>query len=131
MKYKEINRENIILMVNTFYEQVREDAILSVIFDDIMKVDWEAHLPKIYDFWESVLLSTGAYKGNPMEVHIAISKIVKLEKPHFERWLELFKENAAKLFEEAQAKYITQKAFSIATLMEIKVNQYGNPKHIL
>ena len=47
------SRADIVPLVDAFYERVREDKILSSIFTDVARVDWEVHLPKMYDFWES------------------------------------------------------------------------------
>lgn len=49
------DRADIVRLVDAFYGRVRADAILSPIFDGIARVDWTLHLPKMYDFWESVL----------------------------------------------------------------------------
>ena len=34
-------------LINTFYSKVRQDDVIGYIFNDIAKVDWEKHLPKI------------------------------------------------------------------------------------
>ena len=44
------------VLVDTFYEKVREDALLDPIFSDVAKVDWEHHLPKMYAFWNGMIL---------------------------------------------------------------------------
>ena len=33
---------------------------------------WPVHLAKMYDFWSSVMLTTGRYKGNPLGVHMRV-----------------------------------------------------------
>ena len=35
------------MMLDHFYARVREDALIGPIFNDIAKVDWEEHIPKI------------------------------------------------------------------------------------
>src|ERR1051326_7448067 len=50
-------------LVNVFYDRVRDDDILGPIFEDIAHVDWAAHLPRMYDFWESVLFAPGDVQG--------------------------------------------------------------------
>ena len=47
------------LLVNSFYDKVKADTVIGYIFNDIAKVDWEKHLPVMYDFWENVLFFTG------------------------------------------------------------------------
>ena len=63
------SRDDIELLVNTFYEKVRSDALLGFIFDDVAAVNWETHLPKMYSFWETVVLGSGTYRGNPLGAH--------------------------------------------------------------
>jgi Truncated hemoglobins len=116
-------REDIDRLLARFYEKVREDATIGYIFNDIIKVNWEKHLPLIGDFWETLLLDTGKYYGNTMGVHYAINKKVKLEKEHFDRWIGLFNDTIDELFEGTVATMAKKKAGSIATLMQFKMQQ--------
>lgn len=53
---KEIeNIADIKILVDTFYNQVRNDELLSPIFNGIIKDNWPAHLEKMYRFWQTVL----------------------------------------------------------------------------
>ena len=63
-------------LVDRLYDKVNQDEILSPIFNEIMQVNWDAHLPIMYQFWGSLLLGEHSYTGNPMQKHIEISKIV-------------------------------------------------------
>jgi len=63
------------------------------------------------DFWSSVVLSTGKYKGQPMVKHIHLPE---LEREHFTHWLALFKENANELFPKEIAEVFIEKAHKIA-----------------
>ena len=49
------NREDIEVLVNSFYGKIRQNEILGHIFNDIAQVDWDKHLPKMYSFWEMIL----------------------------------------------------------------------------
>jgi hemoglobin len=62
-------RPDIELLVNTFYEKIAADQQLGYIFNDVAKVNWQKHLPVMYDFWENIILFTGSYQGNPMNLH--------------------------------------------------------------
>ena len=62
-------RADIERLVDTFYERVRGDEILAPIFDDVAHTDWARHLPKMYDFWTTVLFGQAAYSGTPLSVH--------------------------------------------------------------
>ena len=67
------NRADIIALVDTFYQNVALNKQIGPIFTDIAKVDWSHHLPKMYDFWESILFGKAIYKGNPMLSHFALN----------------------------------------------------------
>tara|TARA_B110000305_G_C19377446_1_gene607748 strand:- start:103 stop:282 length:180 start_codon:yes stop_codon:yes gene_type:complete len=47
--------EDIELLVNSFYASIEENDVLNHIFNNIAKVDWEHHLPKMYDFWQTLV----------------------------------------------------------------------------
>ena len=47
-------REDVSLLVRTFYAKVRKDELLGPIFNGIIK-DWETHLELLTDFWETNL----------------------------------------------------------------------------
>ena len=115
------SRKDIQIIVDSFYLKVRNDTLIGHIFEDIARVDWTTHLPKMYDFWETVLFGEKGFKGNPMEVHFKLNKTYPLEEKHFERWKELFDETVNERFEGTYAVLIKQKAASIAGLMLFKI----------
>jgi hemoglobin len=116
-------REDIIRLVDTFYDKVQEDEVIGYFFNDVAKVDWAHHLPKMYDFWETTLFHQPKYKGNPMRVHVDLHQKETMEKEHFDRWLSLFKQTVDELFKGVNAENIKMKGESIATVMHIKVYQ--------
>ena len=75
-------------LVDTFYDKVNADALLAPIFNEVAHVDWPAHMPRMYDFWSSLLLHTGRYQGQPFLKHIplpidgAFSALAGLVFPH-------------------------------------------------
>lgn len=115
------NREDIIRLVNTFYEKVKVDPAIGHFFTRVIQVNWEKHLPVMYDFWENILFYTGSYSGNPMTVHKALNERSPLANEHFERWLSLFCQTADELFEGPKTNLIKERALSIATVMQIKI----------
>lgn len=114
-------RDDIILLVNTFYNSVKENPILAYIFDDVAQVDWNTHLPKMYSFWGSLLLGERNTLGNPMQKHIELSKITKLSATEFDEWLFLFTKTIDNLFEGKKANDAKQRATNIARLMLFKI----------
>jgi len=120
------NRKEVEQLINSFYDKVKQDDVIGFIFNDVAKVNWEKHLPVMYDFWESVIFSINTYSGNPMEVHMHLNRRVQLAKEHFERWLKLFTGTVDELFEGKNANIAKEKAISIATIMETKITSPFN-----
>jgi hemoglobin len=122
MKRKDITqRKDIELLVNSFYDKVKQDPEIGPIFSDVAHVNWEKHLPVMYDFWENIIFQTGNYTGNPMTAHFRIHEKHPFTKAHFTRWLALFQETLNDCFEGQNTELARQRALSIATVMEIKL----------
>ena len=121
MKRKLENREDIEFLVDVFYEKVKRDPLIGYIFTDVMKVNWEKHLPRINDFWENTLLYTGGYNGNPLEIHRRLNKVIPLTAELFKRWTDLFCETVDELYEGEKAVLAKQRAISISTVMQLKM----------
>ena len=119
-------RADIELLLNRFYSKVFEDDLISHFFIEVVPLDLKTHILVIADFWESILLDAKAYRKNVMEVHLNISQKSKIEKKHLDRWVELFTETVNDLFEGHRATIAKQRATSIATMMNIKIN-HPNP----
>lgn len=115
------NRKDIELVVNSFYEKVKVDPVIGYFFKDVVKVDWDKHLPRMYDFWENVIFNTGNYEGNPMAQHQNLHQKSAMSKAHFDHWLALFTGTVDQLFEGEKAQQIKQRATSIATVMQLKI----------
>ncbi|MEN3943223.1 group III truncated hemoglobin [Prosthecobacter sp. SYSU 5D2] len=114
-------------LVNSFYVKVRADETLGFIFDGIASVDWDAHLPKMYAFWEKVLFRTGSYTGNPLAIHARLLPLTEMGKPQFDRWLELFKQSVDELFCGPNAEHIKNCAADMANVIYSRLNNVPNP----
>ena len=112
--------QDIQLLVDTFYDKVKTSEI-GFFFNDVVNVNWEKHLPKMYIFWESVLFATTKFDGNPMGAHFPINEKVAMEKHHFNTWLKLWKETINELFSGEMAESAKNKAENIANLMSYKM----------
>ncbi len=101
-------------LIDSFYLKVKADDLLGFIFNDVAHVDWDHHLPKMYAFWEFLLLGGDAYQGNPMEPHKRLHEKIKLRREYFERWVTLFKQNVDEHFTGHVAEEAKNKAMMIA-----------------
>jgi hemoglobin len=111
-------RTNIELLVNTFYDKVKKDALLAPIF---AQVDWPHHLPVMYNFWSSLLLGDQSYQGSPFHKHLSLS----LQAQHFDRWLNLFIETVDENFEGEQAQEVKERARHIAQVFQFKMGIFS------
>ncbi len=115
------SRQDIEHLVDAFYQRVMEDQEIGPFFTEVAAVDWERHLPNMYDFWETVIFSVVRYKGNPMMKHILLNQKAPLLPAHFDRWLVLWRSTVNTYFEGENAHHAIQRATQIAELMKFKV----------
>jgi hemoglobin len=127
MKYDIESRNDVERLINSFYEKVQQDEVIGFIFNDVAKVNWEKHLPVMYNFWEGIIFFKNSYTGNPMQVHMNLHNLTPLRKEHFNQWLQLFNKTVDELFEGDKAMLAKERALSIATLMQIKIIEF-DPK---
>lgn len=116
-----ISGAEIKIVIDTFYEKVRADASIGFIFNDIAQVDWEHHMPIMYNFWESTVFGTGTYTRNAMTPHFVLQDKVKFTAAHFERWVFLFVTTVDELYAGENAEIMKMRATSIAGLMQNKL----------
>jgi hemoglobin len=115
------NRNDIKKLVDEFYKKVLEDETIGYIFNDVVKINLEKHMPLMYDFWETTLFHKAVYKGNPMKIHMKLNEKEALTKAHFNQWLALFNETVDELFYGEKAELAKTRALSIATVMQFKI----------
>lgn len=102
---EEVTEEEIAVLVDNFYAKVRRDDLIGPIFNAIID-DWPFHLAKLKNFWSTVMIHTGRYKGDPMMVHMQLP----LDPIHFHRWLTLFAETANEVMLPEHANSIILKS---------------------
>ena len=117
------SRDDIELMLYTFYRKAFADDVIGYFFKEVVPLDLNTHIPEITDFWESILFNSHSYRKNVMEIHKQISDRSTISKKHLERWVKLFTETVTEEFDGQKAELMKQRALSIATLMEIRFNQ--------
>jgi len=114
-------------LVATFYARVRQDPLLSPVFERVK--EWDSHLARLGDFWSSVVLMSGRYHGQPMLAHLSL----QIEPRHFDRWLALFERAAADTCPPAAAAHFVDKARRIADSFEMGIasqrGQIAAPRH--
>jgi hemoglobin len=111
-----ISEDDIARLVDEFYARIRADAELGPVFARAIPGDWGPHLRTMRNFWSSVMLTSGRYKGNPVAVH---GRVEGIELELFTRWLSLFDQTCSDLFEPAHAAEFRAKAARIAESLKL------------
>lgn len=118
------SREDIVLLVDTFYGKIRQDTLLGHIFNTAID-HWPEHLSKLADFWETNLLHVQKFKGNPMKTHIDVDQQFDhaITQKHFDHWLDLWYETVNELFVGAKAILAKDRARNIANITFLRIYQ--------
>ncbi|WP_188049550.1 group III truncated hemoglobin [Flavobacterium sp. GP15] len=114
------NRNDIIKLVNTFYDKVKKDAKIGYFFTEVAHVNWEDHLSKMYDFWDNILFCNGNYTGNPIVKHKELHQKSKMNESHILHWNLLFDQTVDELFVGEKASEVKKRAANIAMAMMYK-----------
>lgn len=125
MKKEIEDRNDIVLLVDTFYGKVRQDELLSPIFNAVIKNKWPEHLAKMYRFWGSVLLSEKSYRGNPFMPH----SILPIEKKHFDRWLKLFHQTLQENFTGRISEEAVWRSGKMAEMFQLNLEYLRTEKN--
>lgn len=110
--------DDIKLLVDTFYGQVRNDELLGPVFNHTIKDNWPVHLQKMYSFWQTVLLNEYTYQGGPFPPHMKLG----INSAHFERWMQLFTATIDQLFSGEKADEAKWRAGKMSELFQYKLN---------
>jgi len=103
-------------LIPSFYARVRDDALIGPVFHGAIG-DWQQHLGKLVDFWSSVMLTSGRYKGSPVAAHL--KHLFAITPPMFDRWLMLWAEVTAELMPPITAFALQDKAARIAESLKL------------
>lgn len=118
------NRDDIEFLIDEFYKKLIVDEVIGFFFTEVVQLDWEKHIPVMYDFWESILLGNSTYHGNPMLKHIELNKKEPMTTAHFERWLSYWESTIMENFEGTKAQEAVSRARQIGELMKSKIGQH-------
>lgn len=110
------------LLVDTFYDRIREDELLGPIFNERIQDRWPIHLEKMYKFWQTVLLQEHTYFGSPFPPHAQLP----IDHQYFAAWLALFNKTVDELFIGDKATEAKWRAQKMAELFEAKIDYMKN-----
>lgn len=112
--------EDIQLLVNTFYDKVKEDPLIGPIFIGVIQDRWPVHLEKMYRFWQTILLEEHTYNGHPFLPHAEMP----LEQKHFDAWLKIWQETIDRYFKGAVADEAKTRGVKMAQMFLAKITYY-------
>lgn len=112
-------RADVVRFVDDFYDLVVKDDLLGPIFVDIAAVDFDEHLPTMYQFWSSMLLGVREYSGLPFPPHWELRQHITTS--HFTRWVTLFCGVIDTHFHGPTAETAKQRARNIAMIFQLKL----------
>ena len=113
-KRTELSSQNLHQLVEAFYLKVWKDELIGPKFSH---VDFKHHLPKMVNFWSTIIFSQGTYTGSPFDKHIPLG----IGPAHFERWLDLFNETVLEYFKGDTAEEIIKRANVIGLTFQHKL----------
>ena len=98
-----------------FYATVERDPLLAPYF---APVDMTAHMPRIVDFWSTIIFQTNRYAGNAFAPH---AKMEGLTGDHFARWLAVLERTVDERFAGPAATRMKEMAHRIAYSMQVRL----------
>ncbi len=116
-----LSQDDLYLLVDEFYKKLLSDPKISYIFTDVVKIKLEEHLPILVTFWSQAILGTGGYTNNLTQIHLDVNEKSYLSPELFQIWLNHFNNSVDENFKGEKAEKIKTQALSIATVMQIKI----------
>lgn len=112
-------KEDLVLLVNVFYNRVLQDEKLAHFFAHL---DFEKHKPKMVHFWSFVLLDEPGYTTNVFDKHAHL----KATSADFNEWVRLFHETVDEMFEGEKAEAAKFRATTLGFTFGSKLDVLNN-----
>lgn len=77
----DLREEDLFDLLTDFYARVEREELLAPYF---AVVDMTGHMPRIVDFWSTLIFHTGRYSGNAFRPHLTMPGLTA---KHFACWL--------------------------------------------
>ena len=125
MKKQIENRADVSFLVHQFYAKIRADKEIGFYFNEMIS-DWDAHLEKLTDFWETNLFGVRKYKGNPHAVHNEVDAHFgeKITTNEFGIWLNHWFQTIDEHFEGENADTLKRRARKMSTFLYMSMFQH-------
>ena len=122
MKNDISNRDDVHLLVSSFYDKIRANETVGPFFNEVI-TDWDAHIERLTTFWEASLFLKTRYTGNPLDVHVKVDQENNniINELHFGIWLNLWLETLDELFVGDYTENAKRRARKMGTFLYLKI----------
>jgi hemoglobin len=111
----DLRDENLHSLLVDFYSVLAADALLARYFASL---DMPAHLPRIVDFWSTLLFQTGRYSGNAFRPHLDMPGLTG---ERFSRWLATLETTVDASYAGPNVERMKALARRIANSMQVRL----------
>jgi hemoglobin len=112
---RDVRDEDLEPLLIAFYDVATVDALLGSYFAGI---DMRRHMPRIVDFWSTMLFHTGRYSGSAFLPH---ARMPGLTNDHFKRWVDILEATVDSRFEGPNAQVMKGLARRVACGMQVRL----------
>ena len=112
---RDLGDEDLHDLMTAFYVAVEADPLLAPYF---IHLDMRAHMPRIVDFWSTMLFHTGRYTGSAFQPH---SQMPGLTGEHFSHWVATLERSVDSRFAGENASRMKDLAHRIAYSMQVRL----------
>jgi hemoglobin len=111
----DLHDEDLAALLASFYATLDRDPLLAPYFASL---DMRAHLPRIVDFWSTMIFHTGRYSGNAFRPHL---EMPGLTAEHFAHWVATLEQVVDTRFAGTHASAMKEFAHRIAYSMQLRL----------
>ena len=112
-----VDRDDIVRLVRDFYRDAAMDDLLGPVFE-AARVNWNAHIATLIDFWSWQLLGEPGYDGQPLRAHEPVNARTPLADAHYARWIELLCDTVDASFAGQRAEIAKGRGRKMAAAMQ-------------
>jgi hemoglobin len=125
MKKQIETRADLAFLVKAFYTKIRADKEIGFYFNTMIK-NWDEHLEKLTDFWETNLFAVKKYKGNPHAVHDEVDDHFdgKITSNEFGIWLNYWSQTLDEHFEGENVDTLKRRARKMGTFLFVSMFEH-------
>lgn len=111
----DLRDEDIGPLLVAFYDTIARDELLAPYFAGL---DMAEHIPRIADFWSTIVFHSGRYSGNAFKPHL---EMPGLTAPHFARWVATLEATVDARVAGTNAELMKAMGHRIAYSMQVRL----------